>query len=481
MTVRKAMNHLIAFLFFERTYQNKTEHRYYISHLPTYRSNQQFNMMTRSVLIIVSLFIAFHLQAQQESSLNFQHNLWQANRLNPAFLPDAKLAIGLPSLSNQLNLDNNGIGDWLAEDSRRITLDQALVNLEAENTLRNTFELETISVGTYFNDWHISVHHALKLDAFIDFPKTLAQVIGNGNAQFIGETVNMSHNYQAFSYSEFGLGIGYQISEQLSIGARIKYLNGIGDISTEKGSLFLTTDEEIYALSLNTDYRVNASSLLDYNGLNDTESIVELNDLTINELFTANNAIALDFGAHLQLDAWHIGLSILDIGGINWTENVRNYTANDTYEYGGLDLVNAYLENEVVAQTILDSLNQIFEVQETQNSYQTLLPRTAYVHLSREWEDNWQAGVVLFGEWYQNQFSPALSVQAQRRFGELLSVGASYSLYDGRFDQLGVNVQTQIGPVQLYAITHQALSFLRPRESSVLDFRVGANLLFGEK
>lgn len=437
--------------------------------------------MIRQLLPIALLFVAFCMQAQHESSLNFQQNLWQANRLNPAFLPDAKLVIGLPSLSNQLNLDNNGIGDWVSENGPRITLDRALNNLEAENTLRNAFELETVSVGAYFNDWHISVHHALKLDAVIDFPKTLAQVIGSGNAQFIGETVDLSHNYQAFSYSEFGLGIGYQVSDQLSIGARIKYLNGIGDISTERGSLFLTTDEEIYELSLNADYRVNASSLLDYNGLDDTESIVQLNDLKINELFTSNNSIALDFGAHLQLDGWHIGLSILDIGGIKWTENVRNYTANDTYEYSGLDLVSAYLENEVVAQTVLDSLNQVFSVEETQNSYRTLLPRTAYVHLSHEWEDNWQAGIVLFGEWYQDQFSPALSLQAQRRFGKLLNVGASYSMYDGRFDQLGINAQTQIGPVQLYAMTHQIVGLLRPRESSALDFRVGANLLFGDK
>ncbi|MEM1325853.1 MAG: DUF5723 family protein [Bacteroidota bacterium] len=437
-------------------------------------------MQLRYLLGGLFLYAALALQAQQATNLNFQNNLWQANRTNPAFLPDANFVIGLPSVANAFDLDQNTLSDWIDTENGIITLDAALPNISPDNSYREYFELETLSLGVSLGDWHLSVHHALKLDAGIEFPRTLAQVIGNGNAQFIGETLDLGHTYRASNYSEFGIGIGYRVTDQLTLGTRIKYLNGLGNVDVERGELFLTTDEEIYALELNADYRVNTAGLVNYNGLNAEEGVFETSMLAFDRLFSQNTGVAFDVGAELALEDWTIAFSLLDIGSIQWEEDAQNYAAVGTYDYGGFDLIDAFLNDSVAVNTVLDSLNQLFVVEESSNSYTTTLPRRAYIHLSHEFSEDWRGGVILFGEWYREELRPAVSLQAQRKFGDILQIGANYTLANGHFDQLGLNLQAKLGPVQVFAMTHQVLNVVRPRESNVLDVRLGANLLFGE-
>ena len=116
------------------------------------------------------------------------------------------------------------------------------------------------------------------------------------------------------------------MNDNFSIGGRIKYLNGIGNLSTSNSNLFLTTDDDIYQLSLNADYQINASSLLLYNGLDAPEEIVQLGGLGLDQVFTSNRGLAFDLGVHLKFDDLDIALSVLDIGQITWEENVRNYS-----------------------------------------------------------------------------------------------------------------------------------------------------------
>ncbi|MEM9886316.1 MAG: DUF5723 family protein [Bacteroidota bacterium] len=435
--------------------------------------------MIRKLLFLIGLFYGITLNAQQELHLHFQRNIWQANRSNPAFLPDAKFVIGLPSIHNNLYLDGTNLSNLIDTENRRLTLSNAIDDLEEANLFRNYFELETLSGGLYLGKLHLSLHHALKLNAYSDFPKELAQLITQGNAQFIGETVDISHDIDAFSYSEFGLGLGYQLSDNFSIGGRVKYLNGIGNISTSRNSLFLTTDEDIYQLELNANYQIDASSLLLYNGLDAPEEIVQLGGLSLDEILTANQGIAFDVGAHLQFENFDLAFSLLDIGQITWEENTRNYVANGTYEYGGLDLVNAFLEDSIAFSTVLDSLENIFAVQETSNSYSTELPMRLYASFNYDLSDTWTAGLGVHGEWYRDAFFPALSFNAQTRLANFLRLGANYTLFDNRYDHLGLNAQFQLGPIQAYAMAGNLLSAIRPRQSSNVNVRLGVNLLFG--
>ncbi|MEM0992235.1 MAG: DUF5723 family protein [Bacteroidota bacterium] len=435
--------------------------------------------MIQKLLLLFFLLCGFVLSAQQELHLNFQRNLWQANRTNPALLPEAQFVLGLPSAYNNLYLRNTNLASLIDTENRRVTLNNVINDLEEENRFRDYLDIETLSGGFYFGKLHLSLHHALKLNTYSDFPKELAQLVAQGNAQFIGSTIDISHDIDAFSYSEFGLGVGYRLSDNFSVGGRIKYLNGIGNLSTTRGNLFLNTDDDIYQLTLNSDYQVNASTLLQYNGLNAPEEIVQLSGLRLDEVFTANQGVAFDFGAHLKVERLDVALSILDIGQINWEENVRNYRINGTYEYGGLDLVNAFLEDSVAFSAVLDTLENTFAAVESTDSYRTILPRRLYASINYDLNESWTAGLGVYGEWYRDDFFPAFSLYSQAQLAKFLRLGASYTLFDGRYDHLGLNAQLRFGPVQAYAMTSNILGAIRPKQASSVDFRLGVNLLFG--
>lgn len=431
---------------------------------------------------ILLIFASLTSQAQQEINLNLRRSIWQSNRTNPAFLPDHELVIGLPSAYNNLYLMNSNLESLIDRENNTITLGNIVDELEEDNHFREYLEVETLSGGFYLGDkLHLSLHHAFKFNGTSNFPKELVQIVHQGNAQFIGQTVDISHDISAFSYSEFGLGLGLKLGENVSLGGRIKYLNGLGNISTNKGDLRLRTDEDIYQLTLDADYRIDATTFVQYNGLSNTEEgVAELMPIEFSQVFSKNQGFAFDLGINLEFENLDIGLSILDIGSTNWDDEARNYSVNGMYDYEGLDLLNAYFQDSVSFSSVLDSLETVFNVQESQNAYTTQLPTRLYASLNYYLNDTWSLGAGFYGEWYRNQFFPAATVNAQAILSDFLSLGATYTVFDQNYDHLGLNAQLHLGPVQLYGMTNNILSAIQYRKRSNVDFRVGLSLRFSE-
>ncbi|MEM6699295.1 MAG: DUF5723 family protein, partial [Bacteroidota bacterium] len=423
---------------------------------------------------ILLLFTSLALQAQQELNLNLRRSIWQANRTNPAFLPDHEFVIGLPSAYNNLYLMNSNLESLIDRENNVITLGNIINQLEEDNHFQEYLEIETLSGGFYLGKVHLSLHHAFKFNGTSNFPKELVQLIHQGNAQFIGQTIDISHDVSAFSYSEFGLGLGVKLGENISLGGRVKYLSGLGNISTSKGDLQLRTDEEIYQLTLDADYQIDATTFIQYNGLSSTEDgVAELMPIEFRQLFSANQGLALDAGMYLEFDNLDIGVSILDIGSINWDDEARNYSINGIYDYEGLDLLNAYFQDSISFSSVLDSLETVFNVQESQNAYTTQLPTRLYASFNYYLNDTWSVGAGFYGEWYRDDFFSAVTMNAQVIMSDFLSLGATYTLFDQNYDHLGVNAQIHLGPVQLYGMTNNILSTINYRRGSNVDFRVG--------
>jgi len=433
-----------------------------------------------SFCTILLLFLSLVSQAQQEINLNLRRSIWQANRTNPAFLPDHKVTIGLPSAHNNLYLMNSNLESLIDRENNLITLGNAIGQLEESNLFREYLDVETLSGGVYLGKLHLSLHHAFKFNGFSKFPKELAQIIHQGNAQFIGQTVDISHDLSAFSYSEFGLGLGIKLGENFSLGGRVKYLNGLGNISTRSGDLRLSTDEDIYQLNLDADYQIDATSFVQYNGLSNTDGVAQLMPIEFRQVFSKNQGLAFDVGLRLELENLDVGLSLLDVGNINWDDEPRNYSINGIYDYEGLDLLNAYFQDSISFSSVLDSLETVFNVQESQNSYTTQLPTRLYASFNYYLNDTWSLGAGVYGEWYRNDFFPAVTMNAQAILTDFLSLGATYTLFDQHYDHLGISAQLHLGPVQLYAMTNNIVSAFQYRKGNNVDFRVGLNLRFAE-
>lgn len=432
-------------------------------------------------------FIAFYLfsigiSAQPQLGTHFMRNTFQASRTNPALLPDEKLVIALPHFYNHFELTGPSFDDLFdtTGDTPVFNLGNILDDLDDENSFRNNATLETFGISLGFGNLRLGVHTASHIGGLVNYQRGLADLIWQGNAAFIGQTIDLSTDLQIRGYHELGLTGSYKF-KALTVGVGLKYLSGVGDISTVNSDASLFTDPDIFQLTLDSDFRANTSSFLEFNSIDDFNVNFDFNDFGFSNFFSGNSGFAFDFGIDLDLGKLKVAASVTDVGDINWSENVRNYTSNGTFEYDGVDFSGALTGNGASFEGALDTLAEIFEVVETFEEYSTTLPRKIYLSAIYDFSRTWQFGVVYFNEDAGGVISNAISLGAQARLSRALTVGGNYSIYNGNAANIGLNASGKVGPVQVVLATDNAIGLFDFGNTQYTNVRLGLNVLLGGK
>ncbi|MBK7336916.1 MAG: hypothetical protein IPJ00_12425 [Saprospirales bacterium] len=438
--------------------------------------------MMRKLIITLSiaLFGATGLLAQAEWGLFSQPTLWQANRLNPAFWPDQKWTISLPGIQNTLYFSGPTYGDVIREENgaKVFDVDALIDNLEPENLVREHLEISTLGLGVRLGkSFGLSFQHLVHFNAYLSYPKDLPQLAWQGNGAFVGQTMVLDHDLQLYAYNEFALG-GFFGGESFQIGARAKLLTGIGDVSTERGSASLYTDTAFYQLQFLADYHLNTSSYFQYETYNDFELNYDFGQIRFDKLFTSNAGFAFDLGARLKREKWWIAGSMVDMGSIRWTEEVRNYRAEGAYNFDGLDISEALTGDSVEFGDALDTLKQLFAFKPTNEAYTTILPLKIYLSGGVNLSEKWSLGGVLFSEWYREEYFPGFSVNAGFSPAKWINLGASYAVFRNTFANIGLSAAARLGPVQIYAMADNISAVFKPADSRYFHLRAGLNLGF---
>lgn len=438
----------------------------------------------RFLFLLLALGSAWPLLAQQDLSTHFMRHTWQANRTNPAFFPEYGLVVGLPGVYNGLKVEHltyNTLFSADAQGKQVLDIDAAIAGMEANNEIRNHLDIETLSFGARFGSVGLSLSHTFRFNAFTRYPKTMPQLIWQGNAQFIGETVDFAPQLDLYGYQEFALGGMVDLGPAVSVGGRAKLLWGAGTLSSEQHRLRLNTDGEVYQLTLDADYRLNSSGALQYEGFDDVQTNFDFAAFSADRLTSGNLGFAFDLGAHVRLGKLELAASVLDIGSITWKENVNNYNLQGNFEYEGLDFAQGIFEDSTSFGSVLDTLQARYEIVETEEEFKTSLPTRFYLSATLRLRDNWTVGGLLFGERYRDRTYAAAAVATNLQVLPVLNVGGIYAYRDGRFDNIGLNATVKLGPVQLLAATDNILTVFRPKDSNTANLRLGANLLFNAR
>jgi len=433
------------------------------------------------LILVAVLLSAAGLRAQTEWGLASQPRLWQANRINPAFWPEQKVFISLPGIQNTLYFTGPTYGDIIREENGQnvLDVDALIASLEPSNLVREHLEIGTLGFGLRLGkNWGVSFQHTAHFNAWLSYPRALPQLVWQGNAPFIGETLFLDHDLQLYAYNEYAVGAFFE-SGALQLGGRVKYLAGIGDVSTSRGRASLYTDTAFYQLQFQADYELNTSSYFNYESYNDLALDFDFGQIKTSRLFTANPGLAFDLGIRLNMDRWYLSLSAIDLGGaINWREDVRNYRASGEYRFDGLDISQALTGDSVNFEGALDTLRALFSFPPTSNDYRTELPAKVYIGGGVKLGEKWQAGGLLFSEWYRGEIFAGMSVNANYSPIKWLSLGGSYAIFRKNFANIGLSAAARLGPVQIYALADNAAALFRPASSRYFHGRAGLNLVF---
>ncbi|KAA3630011.1 MAG: hypothetical protein DWQ02_18365 [Bacteroidetes bacterium] len=440
--------------------------------------------MQKNILLIVALvFVQLSLNAQQELGTHFMQGTWQSGYTNPALTPDSKITLSLPGFYNNLAISNITFNDLIVKDgSGNTTLDinGAIDKMDDQNLLREDFSLETLGLGLKFGKLYLSLNHSLKFKAHMDYPKTLPQLIWQGNAQFIGESVEFGPDLEFSAWHHYAIGAGFDITKNITIGGRVKFLSGIAHVSTERHDLTLTTSDDIYQLELDADLLVNASSSLQFEDFENYSFSFDPAGTGFENLFSKNKGMAFDVGISAQFGKIDVAASVLDIGKINWENEVNNYSVQGVYEYQGLEVAQDIFEDSTEIGSIIDTLKATYEPVTTNNAFTTALPTQFYLSAGYQLTENLHLGALFYSESFKDTSYPAFAIAGNYQLSGLLKVGAVYAIRNQRFDNLGLNAVVKLGPVQLIAMTDNLLTVFNPANSHSANVRLGMNLVFGK-
>ncbi len=434
------------------------------------------------ILILILIENCNFSTAQDSYTLYFMKNVPQSSYLNPSFSPDVKYFIGFPLLSKwNVGFENNAfsyhdIVTKRSDDSLVINQDKILNGLSKNNILNLEVHDEILGFGFHVGkkNWMqfgINQHLLFSYNYTEDFFKLILK----GNAQFIGQTAELGGNFfNGTLYHDIGLSFARKINDKLTMGLRVKYLIGLANVYSEESKMNLTTDETTFGLTGNADILLHAS-------------YPNMDNFSMG-FYGKNSGWAFDIGGQYKLnEKFSFSLSATDLFGyIKWKENPRTFTSNNPnaeFVFNGFNF-DSIFSGRKFQQDFLnrfaDSLKKTFDITETNQAYtsyiNTKLFLAGYYNLSQK--D--LLGLMLRNEFIHSTFKPSVTASYFRRFGKNLNLAITYSIHNHTYSNLGLGINGNIGPFQLYVITDNIIGLISLLDTRKTNVTFGLNLVFGK-
>ena len=436
-------------------------------------------------IITTILFSALVFNAKAQGNYSFyqlRDLVPQSQGLQPAFIPDNSFTLGLPGARMTFQGDfelgdilykPTGFGDYTVDFGvwLNATNPENFLNLDA------TVNIFHLGFRNKLGAFSIFANARAKFDFLYD--QDLVEFLANGNGNRIGGSISFENTrIRANTFHEVGIGFARKfLGERLTIGARVKRVNGMFHASTAEGARgSLTTNADNYNLTVAIENGTINTAGLDFLFNSDDYEDSELTDYLMN---SGNNGIAFDFGVKFDiLKTVTLEASISDVGSIEWKESVINYnTADTTVTFTGVQLRGLDNSDDLAQDSILSK----FRSNETNLGFTTKLASRTYVAASYKPSKNDRFTAMAYNNHVFGRFEPAYAVSYNRRAGKFTFGVIGSFRGRGNNTNVGFNMATNFGPMQLYLATDNALVLNKPETRSKADFRFGLNLMFGYK
>ena len=328
--------------------------------------------MKKYILFLI-LAITTSINAQQQLSFSFGE-IPQNLMLNPGAETNFKSHYGIPVFSNfQLTIGNTGfqMGDLFSNDSRSFNekFEKVLDQLSPDDYINLNTKVDVLSFGyRHDNKTYISVGFYEELDLMVYFPKDAIEVLYYGNDPFFNRSFSISQAImKADILGVLHAGMSRKVDEKLTIGGRVKIYSSSLNVETNNNSGSITTTTNNINISRLTLQNLDAEIR--------TSGIADSNDVFSNTLLGGNLGLGFDVGLtyHFSPQLEFTG-SIIDVGFIKYSKNIRNFTAKGNYILDGINF--EYNSDDPLDywEQLEEDLNVNVPTEETENAYTSWRP-----------------------------------------------------------------------------------------------------------
>ena len=423
------------------------------------------------------------IQAQEINTTNMLEMAPYRHYINPAFEPITDGYFSIPVLSHlQLYAGNNSLSMsslLINKDGKTMwTLNpESGVNLLDEfrpNTLiRAQTQLPIMGFGTRLKKGgYLHINIDANIDAGVGLPRDLFRFALRGmtdlNATNTFDLKGLGLNAQA--YLSLSVGYSKQVNDKFAWGLKVKVLDGIVHANLQQKELALNASQEAWSLQ-GTGYVSLAGPFESYPSEFSVDAITSwyenspIDFTNFKKLLTPPGiGLAADLGfSYKPFKYLKLSVALTDIGAIRWLNGcTMGYNVNGTFDGVGTINYSDYVDengnfnSSMLGDTLLGRLETVYMTALSPNGEANnkgyFSPLTMKLNAGLDaYFANGIIGLGLYSKTmlYNSKFYEELTVGAAIRPASWFNLAVSYSILNGRGDNLGAALGLRLGPIAI--------------------------------
>ena len=440
----------------------------------------------KNFTVVISIIILAFGSVEAQNDLSFYHlgkTIPQGNHMNPAFFPDAKFYLSLPAISGiQMSLNNSfAYKDLFTKipnsEEVLIDVDNLLSKLENGDRIDFNSNISLFQFGLRLNQTSfITVFANERISLGMAYPVEFLRYAWKGNLGYGGNSftegdLEVSANY----FREIGVGYSRDLSilggRRLSVGLRIKMLQGLVNVnSSDNLSFSIDTDSQSFDMNVSVNDPVFYTAGIDDNSLGGDNAGAYLGS-------NGNKGLGLDLGTEFEYnEKINIAFSINDLGSINWSDEVKNYTVNNTQiSYEGLDLKNT----SDLGRALTDTLSAKFKDEENALSFKRTLDTRIFLGGTYQILPKGNVSASITNKFILGKPNTSFGLGYTHKFGKVLTASGTMTKKPKQKPTFGGGFAFRLSFFQLYAVVDNAFGYSDVTSLKNMDFRIGLNFIFG--
>ena len=464
----------------------------------------------KNIALTAALALTSATAGAQSLTGYFMDNIPNINIYNPVFNPHCKVYVSIYDIYGGLGNSGFAINDMFKHisngDKYIIDLDKIYGKLHKNNYQFADVNVQLFNFGFRIGEGY--AHAGVSVRGYENFayPKDLLK-LKDGTYFDKESTIDLSgFDAKANLFIQYSFGYSREFSDKINFGAAIKRLKGIGNVRTKKFDMVLTTDDDMYDLSLKTDvnlqFTTGADLQFEYDEkgrIHDVEATnMDLDDMKSEDwrkllLKTKSGGWAFDLGMTYDLDdKWSFAGSITDLGAIKWKKYGISLEQKGTFDFTGVDLAKYFNNLDSLGQVMEDSIVAFATPKDDKNGYTDWL--NTKIYLSGEYHLNKciDLGMMFRAMFYNKHIHPSLTSSVNFRFGKGTQISVSQSFINRRANVWGLGLSQQLGPIQLYFIFDQFSPLFWTmngsdmadkwiRKTNMVSVQTGMSIIIGRK
>jgi hypothetical protein len=450
-------------------------------------------VMVKKILLFILAVLPVAAFAQTHATLYQMHRTVPlASEINPALMPDFRVNWVLPSPYMKFNAPLSLSDAFTFEGNTATLKDESIYNrLKDFNTLDVNSNTSLFHFGIRGAKSYFSVNVNLVGNASASISPDLAgwAFFGPADERNQGILDFSETGFEAMTYGEIGLNYARQINNKLTVGGRIKYLQGLVHFKTDLNAQLIMNEDSISLINNGMEFQsAGATFFVDP----DPESFgfEQTYDGNVNEgmdfLTSPNRGLAFDIGAtYMPLKNLTLSAALTDIGSIQWREYTSVFkTGKDTITTRGIEAENmddfsSGMEN--YGEDLMEEVENSITLEEVEGKpYKTTLATKYYLGASYSLNKFNHVNALVHGYFKNGSINPALSLGYNLQLGRFLNTAVNWTLADGKFVNAGAGLSLNLLGLQVYVLSDNILTpLISLQQTHKMDVRFGLNFAMG--